>query len=204
MLKRIIFDLDDTLIPWQSKYNLAFAEALKEHQLNLDYSLVSELISTYYNYYSRTTINDMIEHIKRVYGAKVDEKFILTWLQKLGKMSSIDSTLIKTLEYLEKKYELVVLTNWFYESQFKRLQTAQIASYFIDVIGGDDYLKPNPLSFMMALGNNRSRDCLMVGDNYEIDIKPAQMLGLQTCLISSEKTNKCLTIPNVYALRRIL
>ena len=53
------------------------------------------------------------------------------------------------------------------------------------------------------MGGHLPEECLMVGDNYLIDILPAKELGMSTYLIS-EKKEIVPTIKNVYELKSVL
>ena len=64
-------------------------------------------------------------------------------------------------------------------------------------------MKPNKKAFEKAMGGHLPEECLMVGDNYLIDILPAKELGMSTYLIS-EKKEIVPTIKNVYELKSVL
>ena len=48
----------------------------------------------------------------------------------MSKLSFIDDDLIDVLDYLSKKYELVILSNYFTNIQKNRLKNAKIDKYF--------------------------------------------------------------------------
>ncbi len=204
-IKRIIFDLDNTLIPWRNDYLLAFKQVLEDYNLDIDYHRQGEITGTYEKKFAQFTLSNMTNYFNQIFKTHIDESFILTWLKYLGKMSSVNPKINELLNYLSKKYELVILTNWFKSSQVKRLENAQMLQYFQEVIGGDDYIKPNPQAFIQAMGEYKPQDCLMVGDSYNVDIEPALKLGLNTLLISPDNQNyNCSTIKDIYELKRIL
>ena len=105
---------------------------------------------------------------------------------------------------LQKKYELVILTNWFYISQYNRLKKAKIANFFKEIISGETAMKPNFKAFKKAMGDHLPEECLMVGDNYLIDILPAKKLGMSVYLITEKEEKDIPTIKNVYELKSIL
>ena len=138
MIKKIIFDLDNTLIIWKEEFLNTLNETLEQLNINYDDSILTNL-----------------------------------------KKETID-----TLEYLYQKYDLVVLTNWFTDQQSSRLENANILKYFKEVIGTDKVLnKPNKEAFIYACKNNLPSECVMVGDNLNLDIIGAQNAGLKTILI---------------------
>ena len=95
--------------------------------------------------------------------------------------------IIRTIEYLSKKYELVVLTNYFTEVQKGRLEKARILKYFKDVYGGDIYTKPNPRSYKNACGKHKKEECLMVEDSYKYDIEGSLKFGLKVIGVETKK-----------------
>ena len=214
MLKRIIFDLDNTLISWKeeqserennnvAEYNEAAKKALEECNITIEDKTFSKLQRSYQENLTQISIENMTNYFNRLYNQNVDNTLIKCWLKHLGTMSEKDENLISTLSYLQQKYELVILTNWFYISQYNRLKNAKIADYFKEIIGGEEVMKPNKKAFEKAMGGHLPEECLMVGDNYLIDILPAKELGMSTYLIS-EKKEIVPTIKNVYELKSVL
>lgn len=204
-VKRIIFDLDGTLINWQPEYLVAFQKIVAEYKLDLDYHRQAEFASTYEKIYPNFNLKDFQQHFYNVYNIEVPISFFEKYLQYLGKVSRKDPKLMQMLDSLVQEYELAVLTNWFRCSQYERLKTAGIAKYFQDVIGGDEYIKPNPNSYLLALGNNDIRNCVMVGDSFDIDIKGALDIGMSGILINkTDEKYDVPTIKNVYELPKVL
>lgn len=105
-------------------------------------------------------------------------------------MSKEDPKVNEILEYLRPKYELAVLSNCFEFVQAKRLETAGMRDFFSEVIGGDKYVKPDPHAFMLAACNYKPEECLMIGDNYELDYLAAKDVGLQALHLSPKEPPK--------------
>lgn len=204
-IKRIIFDLDGTLIPWKEEYAAGFNKAVEEFHLDIDISRENEMYVTYEKNYESYTIENMINHFKNFFNIDVSKDFIITWLNYLGKMSEENKTTNELLAYLKEKYELVVLTNGFGFSQEKRLEHARMCSYFNEIIGGDKYIKPSPNSFKLAIGNLKPEECLMIGDSLEKDILGALKLGLNVIYLTKKEGNyEFPTIKNLNELKKIL
>ncbi len=115
--KRLIFDLDGTLISWCPEYLTAFKKVLAEYHVDLDYHRQGEFASTYEKYYPNFNFPDMQQHFYHTVGLNVPLSFFEKYLQYLGKISKKDEKLCELLAELEQSYELVVLTNWFKSSQ---------------------------------------------------------------------------------------
>lgn len=191
MIKKIIFDLDNTLIIWKDEYVKALKDTLKKHNINEDPDYVNDLIDGYEEYYDKYDKENMLKHINNHVKEKLSMECINDFLEAIGYMSEPDEDVIDTLEYLSKKYELVVLTNWFTIPQTNRLKTAKIDKYFKRVFGGEDYIKPEKQAFLQATGNTPLEQCIMIGDSYDIDIIGAHNAGIKPIFMNPKhKENK--------------
>ena len=132
MLKRVIFDLDNTLMPWKEEYKEAAIKTIKECNLNIDYESFDKLCDLYEEEYKAYKTSNMANLLSKITNTKIDEKVIKVWLKYLGDMSEKDEKLIDLLEYLSQKYELVILTNWFISSQIKRLENGDLGKEEIE------------------------------------------------------------------------
>lgn len=194
MIKRIIFDLDDTLIKWKSEYWASFDRVLERINYNYDTHFIQKLIAAIENYekiYSVFNKDDMLHLLNKNIERPLPNNFIDYWLEELSLCSEQASDdLIKTLNYLHNKYDLVVLTNWFTVSQVNRLKKAGIASYFSEVYCADKFpIKPNPESYLTAVGDYQISDCIMIGDSVDCDIDGALKIGLRAILYNPKNHN---------------
>lgn len=187
------------------KYLVAFKKVIQEFNINLDYHRQGEFASTYEKIYSNFNLEDFQRHFYNVYNISVPIEFFQKYLHYLGYTSTKEPKLNELLEELTRDYDLAVLTNWFRCSQYERLKTAGIAQYFKEVVGGDEYIKPNPNSYLMVKGTYEAEECVMIGDSYETDIKGALDVGMKGILISSDdRMYNVPTIKNVYEIKRVL
>ena len=186
MIKRIIFDLDNTLIMWRDSYRTAIKNTVESYDIGIDYLLIDKVIEEYENYYNYYSKQNMVDLINKKFNLNVGLDFVDSWLEGLKDMADLEEGLIDTLDYLSKKYELVVLTNWFRDSQFGRLQKIGIDKYFKFVYGGEESIKPNPKSYEKAIGNYSKEECIMIGDNYNVDIKGALDFGMKAIMITNK------------------
>lgn len=212
MVKRIIFDLDDTLIPWKNSYFNKFFPTLKKYDVienKKDIFKLSNAIDEYEKIYSRYNDESFISLIDKAMNKKIPKDFYdeLKEFFTTCIPDEIDKEVIEVLEYLNKKYELVVLTNFFEELQNKRLENYGIKKYFIDVIGGDKYIKPYKESYLLACGSNNPNECVMIGDNYQNDVEGALQNGLQAIYLNlknKEVNKEIISISNLIELKNIL
>lgn len=191
MIRKIIFDLDNTLIMWKEEYICALEKTIKKHNLELDAVFINNLIEDYEKYFDYYDKKILLDYINENIKIKIDMDFIDDFLYYIGFFSEPVESVINTLDYLSKKYELVVLTNWFQIPQINRLKNAKIYEYFNNVIGGDEMLKPKEEAFIKACNKTLPNECLMVGDDYNIDIIGAHNAGLQVIYLNqNNKENK--------------
>lgn len=176
---------------WKYSYISAITSTMKI--LNLNYTLdevknIADSLESYENYYDLYTKNNILNYINETCNTNLNIEFIDKLIEEQGKCyECFSKEKIDTLEYLSKKYELIVLSNWFTEVQINRLKGAGIYKYFSLVYGGDKHkLKPSLEAFDII--ENYS-ECIMVGDSLKEDIFPALKLGIQAILISKENIN---------------
>ena len=196
MIKRIIFDLDDTLIMWKDEYYNSLDDTLKYFNIKYDNNIKEKLIEavrdyeTIYNTYKKEYMKEIME---KYINMSLPEDFIDMWIFNLKKCvpTEKNEALIDTLDYLYKKYELVVLTNWFAEQQKERLKNYKIESYFKDVIGTDFILnKPNKEAFLTACTPYSPNECIMIGDSLSKDINGAINAGIDAILFDFKNEYK--------------
>ena len=183
MYKRIIFDLDNTLIKWIDEYDDALKDTLVKYNINFDYHVLTESIDEYdynsevYNSY------DLLNYLNNKHNLNLTIDFINDWLDELGTKGDVKEDVVELLKYLSNKYELVVLTNWEGTCQRNRLKAAGILKYFKEVFGGEVYKKPSEEAFKKAMGPYNIDECIMVGDSMKFDIEPARKLGIKTYMV---------------------
>ncbi len=185
-MKKIIFDLDDTLIDWIDEYDYPLRDTLNQYGINFDYKLLSKSIDEYdyesniYNSY------DLLKYLNEKHNLNLTIEFINDWLERLGNTGSVSKEVDDLLRYLSSKYELVCLTNWASTCQIARLKHAGIYKYFKNLYGGEVYKKPSVEALNKAIGNSDISECIMVGNNYYFDIEPAKKLGIKTYQVGKD------------------
>ena len=186
MIKKIIFDLDDTLIINDDNSINDYVEVLKKHDNDFSFEKAKELykcIDKYekvVNYFDK---EDLLKFINNYFNKNYSIDFVNDILDAVGNWCYlIPDNLIDTLDYLSSKYELYVLTNWFTSSQSKRLEKANIRKYFKEIAGPEKSVKPAKESFEYFFNDCEPNECLIIGDRYEIDIKVPIELGMNGLL----------------------
>ena len=213
MIKRIIFDLDNTLISWEKEYNYEINKALKK--LNIPYTeeeanQISIAFDEYENAYLTFQKDKMVqfinEYTKKQYPKELVYEIIKGWESCVPER--IEPEIIELLEYLKKKYELVILTDWYVDSQKARLEKVGILQYFQEVYGAEKTKrKPYPEAFLQAIGNNKPEECVMIGDSFKRDIKGAIQAGMKAiyyCPIDKDIKGEFVKVEKLEELREIL
>lgn len=192
MLKAIVFDLDNTLIPWLDEFDQYIKDTFKEYNLpNDEDTMISfrKAMAKYEETHIKFDKFEMSQYYKDYLKLKIPDDFVNTWCKKLENAYIIDNEVIKLLSYLKSKYELYVTTNWFSDQQIKRLENAGLLNYFDKVYGCDKYdRKPYPEMMEELFKDYSNNEIVYVGDSYNIDIKFAINNGVYAYHISN--TNK--------------
>ena len=153
MIKRLIFDIDGTLITGVS-FDKAIKNSLLEHGLFSEENKQKFIcaISTYENNHSEYEQKQYLQYFSQVLGYQLDKEFLDTFFRNLGLYAIPDNNkeLIETIEKLSKKYELVLLSNYFEKSQRGRLKHIGIDKYFTEYYG-EKICKPNRQAFFDAI-----------------------------------------------------
>ena len=155
MIKRLIFDVDGTIITGTTfdkamtktllKYNI-FSEENKQKFINATI--------TYEDNYNGYEKNQYTQYLSKVLGYELDNDFADTYFKNLGiyAIPEENRELIKKVDQLSKKYELVLLSNYFEKSQRGRLENMGISKYFSEY-HGEKICKPNKKAFLEAIRN---------------------------------------------------
>jgi putative hydrolase of the HAD superfamily len=93
------------------------------------------------------------------------------------------------LQYLlDKGYTLHLLTNGFEKTQHNKLMYSGLKPYFKEIITseGSNSLKPNKEIFEFALERccTNANECIMIGDNIEVDIIGAMNAGIDQVYVN--------------------
>lgn len=189
MIKRLIFDIDGTLIT-----GVSFDKAIKNSLL--EYGIFSEknkqnfikAISTYEDHHNGYEINKYLNYFSKILDCKLDKSFLDIFFNNLAADSIPDDNkkLIETIERLSMKYELVLLSNYFEKSQRGRLEHIGINRYFSEYYG-EKISKPAKQAYIDSIGVYEPSECVMIGDNLELDINGAKRYGINTIWVNSAK-----------------
>lgn len=91
----------------------------------------------------------------------------------------------------QKGYVMHLITNGFHDTQFKKIASSRVGSYFQEVITSEhcNSLKPHADIFKYALdvATTSKEKSIMIGDNLDADILGAQAFGMAQIFFNPEK-----------------
>ena len=214
MIKRIIFDIDNTLIEWKEEYFEEIRYVLKKHYMNCSDEEFKTLRKAFAEYENNIYTFDrklMLEFIEKYTNKKYPNTFIYELTDRWSRCmpDKLDDGIIDTLKYLKDKYELVILTDWYVDQQIVKLKALGIYDLFEKIYSAENNIKRKPFkeAFMQAIGENKPEECIMIGDSIERDVKGAIDAGLNAIWFNHKKeqsTYNYTEIKNISELKEIL
>ena len=186
MIKKIVFDLDNTLLDLKDEYIFALKNTLNKFGYNYSEKTIQKIdkvLDDYEKYNRKLSKSILLDYINHNCNTTFSSDFVEFLIKEQAKcFEKFEGEKLDTIKYLSSKYELICITNWFTDTQRKRLENAGISKYFNKIFGGDKHeLKPSLKAFDMI---DNPKECIIVGDNIRYDILPALELGMQAILLT--------------------
>ena len=154
MIKRIIFDLDNTIMIWKDNYINALKDTLLYFKVDIKYlDDINNIIENLENKYDRISKEVLLDDINNDLELNLNIDFVDYLFKKQSLLCDISSDVSDTLKY------------------------------FDDVYGGELFIKPDSKAFLNATSNYKVDECLMIGDNIKIDIDGARKLGFKVVAV---------------------
>jgi FMN phosphatase YigB (HAD superfamily) len=209
-------DIDDTIMDWEEEYDKSFYSAFQKFGLKCSEETkakIIELISPEYeknhDYFTKEL---MIKFINEKTNLNLPIEFIDGILRELWDTvpKKMNEDIYNSIVELSKKYEMVVLTNWFEEEQRVRLEKVGLYGKYITKVFAPEFfkMKPHKESFIAACENHMPSECVMIGDNLETDVKGAINAGLHAIHYnkkgSYKKTKGYITINNFTQIEKAI
>ncbi|MGZ3920695.1 MAG: YjjG family noncanonical pyrimidine nucleotidase [Bacteroidia bacterium] len=225
-IKHVFFDLDDTLWDFEKNSSLVLQNIFNEYdfssKLKTDfetfYSTYKEVNNDLWRSYYKKEIDKQFLRDNRFHLAfqkfsynNYEENLTVTdlYLQRSPYGTHLKPGCIETLEYLNKKYSLHLITNGFKEVQHIKLDNCGLRPYFNQIIISEEYqlTKPDEKIFRLAefLAKCKKEECVMVGDNIESDIEGALNAGWKAIWLSPPlKQEKIIQIEDLTQVKSFL
>ena len=198
MLKYLIFDVDNTIIRYNEdfypqSYKIAFQKlGLDESNADKVFFLINEyesLLSEENPCYNREKMLDYINNnLHTTYDMKLIDELLYVFSHYWTRKEDI---MIKkeTLDYLYKKYDLYIYSNYFADAIEERIKNLGFSDYFKGVFGADIYgTKEYESSYKRILDERgwKAEECVMIGDSKKRDILPPVNLGMKAILVDDD------------------
>ena len=200
MIKRVIFDLDDTLLTGDfSSEDILFKNYFTKEEYDIWKKNSSSIIREYEDTHKTYNIEDCSKFFSSKLNINFTTDLVEKWIVDNSKCIDIISpNLVEVLKYLKSKnYELGILTNWFKYTQEERLKRAGILKYFDYFVYGEDGLKPTKEAYLKAIKGYKEDECIIIGDDIINDVLEPLKYGIDT--IWFNKKNK----ENTYNVKEI-
>ncbi len=177
-LKELGVEEADTFFEKFSEANKYYWDLLERKKITSDYIRKNRF---------KTALSKLGVSIDESFSLKMNEVFI----QLLPHKKQLIEGTIEILDYLKPKYQLHIISNGYSDMQMQKMRSSEIDHYFIEVITNEkaNALKPEKAIFDYALNcaNASFSGSLMIGDNYEADIKGAINANFDTVFYNPER-----------------
>lgn len=189
MVKRVIFDLDNTLIIPNYYEMQKYLKSIFPEVICTDAKNINDLLFRYEKEFDRYEKSNLNKYINNHCNIKMTREIFNELIKTTLNIPQQDFDESKDLlKYLKSKgYEIVILTNWFKDIQCEKLKIAGLLEYIDEIYSGEEFLKPSRESFESALGDHKKTECIMVGDNLNTDILGAIKSGIQAIYLNKNK-----------------
>jgi putative hydrolase of the HAD superfamily len=209
MYRHIFFDLDHTLWDFDRNSKEVLLHLFEKHQMDMHKIEFELFLQAHYQttrqlwtLYNQNQIDQ--QKLREIRFPMIFEKLGISieainhkllseeYLYLTPRQPHLLPYALEVLEYLQKNYQLHIITNGFPEIQDLKLSSGGIQHFFPFVFTSaqSGFQKPHKEIFLHALATTQARveESLMIGDNYETDIMGAQNAGLDAVFLNPQKT----------------
>ena len=207
MKKRVIFDVDETIMQDVNYYSIV-KKLLAMQGHNFTHEQLKKYLlamKKYEQQYASYQIDEYLNYLRCECGINFTDKYMDMFLQEVSKYDDALVSLEKreTLEYLKERYELIALSSFFKAITEKRLKNIGVLSYFSEVYGGDEAIKPSEKAYLDAIGYYDIHDCILIEgkkDEYK-----SQNIGIDSIILDEDsKTIGNNRVRDIIELKKVL
>jgi len=225
-IKHIFFDLDHTLWHFEKNSSLTFKFLLNKYNINVGlqsflkiYMPINFSLWNLYRddkitkeYLRHNRLKSTFEKLNINIKPSIIDNISDDYVKHLPDNNFLLKDAITVLDYLFKKYTLHIITNGFTEVQNTKIINSNLKKYFTCIIDSETVgvKKPHSKIFQYAFdiskATNKSQ-CLMIGDNYEADVRGAINNGFKAIHLNSNNENlhkDSIIINDLISLKEIL
>ena len=200
LIKHLFFDLDHTIWDFDRNAQETLSELYEAYHLkNLGLGSATKFIERYtennHNLWQKYHLGEISKEQLRQdrfrntfleLGVKpelVPLKFEEDYVRISPTKTNLFAGAEKVLAYLQKKYQLHIISNGFKETTLTKMHVCGLNPYFTNVIISEDVgiNKPDRLIFEHAISKADAKieESIMIGDSLEADIRGAQNFGMK-------------------------
>ena len=185
MIKRVIFDVDGTLIR-----DINFKPFVERSftKVGIDPAKADIFMQSVKQYEKENTCyNEILYQLffeEKLGESLINRNWLKIYFEELKGACKKNPKIEKMIYDLYYDYELVILSNYFEESQRNRLKVMGLNTYF-DSYYGEKIIKPYPEAYMDACGKYEPSECVIVGDDPYWDIEVPKKMGFKTIYVNN-------------------
>lgn len=210
MIKKIVFDLDNTLLFLSDEWEENYKRFIDKYNLNI---LANDLFLCIGNFEKKmknivVSKQKLSEYVSNDLSIDFTTDMILELSEIYNNISLLNTdTIYDVLNYLSEKYELIAYTNWFTDDQIKRLKKYDLDKFFTKVYGWDILpKKPSKEGLSEIIKNDDIENYIFIGDSIELDLEVPYSIGIATIFYNRKniKQNKYKEFFKIEELKNIL
>jgi putative hydrolase of the HAD superfamily len=203
----LFFDLDHTLWDVESNSRETISEIFDKYKLHSSipsfeefYTFYKKLNDELWDLYSQEKITKEKLRFRRFHDSfhhfGVNDYSLSNWAANdfvtvCSTKTNVVQYTHEVLEYLQKKYDLHIITNGFEESQHTKLKHSNLKKYFKEIITSEKagFKKPDKriFEYSLEITGSKKHEAIMIGDNLTTDIIGARGAGIDQVFFNTEK-----------------
>ena len=183
-MKKLIFDLDNTLLFVSKDWSIHFQKFINKYNLNITLEHLFNSIEKFEKNNSDIIVeNDyFLKYLCDKISSKITEEMMNDLINYYADIPlTYTDVVYDILNYLSQKYELIAYTNWFTENQIKRLKKYNLDKFFSKIYGWDILpVKPSKRGLEAIIKDKNIEDFIFIGDSIEYDLELPNSIGIDT------------------------
>lgn len=210
MIKKIVFDLDNTLLFLPDDWEENYKRFIDKYNLNISANDLFLCIGNFEKNMKNIVVSKqkLFEYVSNDLSIDFTTDMILELSEIYNNTPLLNTdTIYDALNYLSEKYELIAYTNWFTDDQIKRLKKYDLDKFFTKVYGWDILpKKPSKEGLSEIIKNDDIENYIFIGDSIELDLEVPYSIGIATIFYNRKnvKQNKYKEIFKIEELKNIL
>ncbi len=191
MIKKIVFDLDNTLLFLSDEWEENYKRFIDKYNLNISANDLFLCIGNFEKNMKNIVVSKqkLSEYVSNDLSIDFTTDMILELSEIYNNTSLLNTdTIYDVLNYLSEKYELIAYTNWFTDDQIKRLKKYDLDKFFTKVYGWDILpKKPSKEGLSEIIKNDDIGNYIFIGDSIELDLEVPYSMGIATIFYNRKK-----------------